>query len=116
MTICTNFNRPYLTDLKENISESIQNVSLIDGVKIDYHVIIPTHIHIIIILFDCKMSLGEIVRRFKATSSRITGIKLWQPNYYEHVIRNEKALYKIREYIQNNPLKKQIELDQIYEK
>jgi REP element-mobilizing transposase RayT len=62
------------------------------------------------------MSLGEIVRRFKATSSRITGIKLWQPNYYEHVIRNEKALYKIREYIQNNPLKKQIELDQIYEK
>ncbi len=116
VTICTNFNRPYLTDLKEEISESIQNLSLIDGVKIDYHVIMPTHIHIIFILFECKMTLGEIVRRLKATSSRITGIKLWQPNYYEHVIRNEKALYKIREYIQNNPLKEQIELDQIYEK
>jgi len=31
--------------------------------------------------------------------------KLWQRNYYEHVIRNEDELNKIREYIQNNPLK-----------
>jgi putative transposase len=116
VTICTNFNRPYLIDVKEKISESIHNLTLIDGVKIDYHVIMPTHIHMIIILFECKIPLGEVVRRFKAASSRITGIKLWQPNYYEHVIRSEKALYKIREYIQNNPLKEQIELNKIYER
>jgi putative transposase len=115
VTICTNFNRLYLIDVKEKISESIQRLTLIDGVKIDYHVIMPTHIHMIIILFECQMSLGEVVRRFKAASSRITGIKLWQPNYYEHVIKNEKALYKIREYIQNNPLKEKLELEQIYE-
>ena len=99
VTICTNFNRPYLTDLKEQISGCIQNLGLIEGIKIDYYVIMPTHIHMIIILFECKMTLGEIVRRFKASSSRITGIKLWQPNYYEHVIRNEKAFDNIREYI-----------------
>jgi len=29
----------------------------------------------------------------------------WQRNYYEHIIRNEKELNKIREYIHNNPLK-----------
>ena len=29
--------------------------------------------------------------------------RLWQRNYYEHVIRNEKELYKINEYIMNNP-------------
>lgn len=29
--------------------------------------------------------------------------KLWQPNYYEHVVRDERALAKIREYIQSNP-------------
>jgi putative transposase len=27
----------------------------------------------------------------------------WQPGYYEHVIRNEKALDRIRAYIANNP-------------
>ncbi|MBI4652088.1 hypothetical protein HY745_12600, partial [Candidatus Desantisbacteria bacterium] len=29
---------------------------------------------------------------------------IWQWNYYEHIIRNEKSLRKIREYIDNNPL------------
>jgi len=29
--------------------------------------------------------------------------KLWQRNYYEHIIRNENDLNRIREYIVNNP-------------
>lgn len=39
----------------------------------------------------------------------------WQRNYYEHVIRNEKALLKIREYIQNNPTVERIRFEQFYE-
>ncbi len=31
--------------------------------------------------------------------------KFWQRNYYEHIIRNEKSLKKIRRYIIDNPLK-----------
>ena len=31
--------------------------------------------------------------------------KLWQRNYYEHIIRNEKEYYKIIEYVRTNPLK-----------
>ncbi len=30
--------------------------------------------------------------------------RLWQRNYFEHIIRNEDELMKIREYIRNNPL------------
>ena len=30
--------------------------------------------------------------------------KLWQRNYYEHVIRDELALSRVRDYIANNPL------------
>jgi len=29
--------------------------------------------------------------------------RLWQRNYYERIIRNENELYKIRQYINNNP-------------
>ncbi len=36
--------------------------------------------------------------------SRFHG-RLWQRNYYEHVIRNEDDLHKIREYIRWNPAK-----------
>lgn len=44
-------------------------------------------------------------------AGRVLG-KLWQRNYWEHVVRNETELHNIREYIQNNP--KQWELDSLY--
>jgi hypothetical protein len=31
-------------------------------------------------------------------------IRLWQRNYYEHIIRDDESLNSIREYITNNPL------------
>lgn len=39
--------------------------------------------------------------------------KVWQRNYYEHVIRNEHDLYEIRKYIDENPIK--WTLDKYYE-
>jgi len=39
---------------------------------------------------------------------------LWQPNYFEHIIRNENALAKIREYIQNNPDVLKIKFEEFY--
>jgi len=39
--------------------------------------------------------------------------RLWQPNYYEHIIRNESALNKIREYIMNNPDKEKYDWDKL---
>ncbi len=56
-------------------------------------------------------TVGEIVRAFKARCTNAInqirntlGISLWQRNYYEHIIRDEKELNRIREYIINNPL------------
>ena len=34
-----------------------------------------------------------------------SGQPLWQRNYYEHVIRSEESLNRIREYIATNPLR-----------
>jgi REP element-mobilizing transposase RayT len=34
---------------------------------------------------------------------RFTG-KLWQRSYYEHIVRKDDDLNRIREYIVNNPL------------
>jgi REP element-mobilizing transposase RayT len=54
--------------------------------------------------------LPEIIRAFKTFSARrinqarnTPGIPVWQRNYYEHVIRNEEDLNKVREYISTNP-------------
>jgi putative transposase len=57
-------------------------------------------------------SLGAIVGSFKSVTARrinrirhTPGMDVWQRNYYEHIIRNEQALQRIREYIVNNPLR-----------
>ncbi len=61
-------------------------------------------------------SLGRIIQAFKSITTKeyILGVKkydwhpfrgrLWQRNYYEHIIRNEDELNDIREYIVYNPL------------
>ena len=56
-------------------------------------------------------SLSAIIQNFLSVTTRkinrirqTPGAKLWQRNYYEHIIRNDMDLQRIREYINNNPL------------
>ena len=57
-------------------------------------------------------SLGAIVGNFKSVTARrinrirkTPGAPVWQRNYYEHIVRDETELTRIREYIRLNPLK-----------
>jgi len=51
------------------------------------------------------LTTNEYLRRFKQEGwPRLAG-KLWQRNYYEHIIRHPDALQKIRRYIAENPTK-----------
>ena len=106
ITICTNYRKPYLTGKsKEIVAQFIEQLPYkISGVKVDYYRIMPYHIHLILVLEECRLELSEIIRRLKAVTTKQVRFRLWQPNYYEHVIRGDKALAKVREYIQNNPL------------
>ena len=56
--------------------------------------------------------LGRLIGAFKTVSTKkineirnTPGMKLWQRNYYEHIIRNEKELNIYRKYIDDNPSK-----------
>jgi REP element-mobilizing transposase RayT len=55
-------------------------------------------------------SLGAIIQNFKSISARkinqircMRGSPLWQRNYYEHIIRHDGELNRIRQYISDNP-------------
>ncbi len=93
-------------------------------VYLDAFVVMPNHVHGIIALLDesavgadfksapteTRHSLPEIVRAFKTFSARrinersnTVGQPVWQRNYYEHVIRDEPSLSRIRQYIAENP-------------
>jgi len=59
---------------------------------------------------ESRPTLGEIVRSYKAVSTRLirqtaNADFAWQRNYYEHIVRNDESLNRIREYILDNPLR-----------
>ena len=92
-------------------------------VELDEYVVMPNHFHGILIIQTRKdrsrpvptdalkiKSLSELIGAFKTTSSkriRENGFAYfqWQRSFYDHVIRDDDDLNRIREYIQNNPLK-----------
>ncbi|MCX6149524.1 MAG: hypothetical protein NTX22_03250 [Ignavibacteriales bacterium] len=97
-------------------------------VEVDYFVVMPNHLHGIIIIneqsshrrgevtsplrWKHRITLGKIIAYYKYQTTKIInqrdekiGEKIWQRNYYEHIIRNENDLFHIRQYIENNILK-----------
>ncbi len=102
------------------------------NIELDAFAVMPNHIHGIICiggtacepqgatvgaihelpLHRRKMALAKIVGYFKMnTAKRVNELRntpgqpLRQRNYYEHIIRNDDELNKIREYISTNPLR-----------
>lgn len=102
------------------------------SIKLDRFVVMPNHIHGIIIIVGAGLprpvdpltdegggetpplqnqpSLSRIIGYFKYQSAKkinelraTPGDKVWQRSFYEHVIRDDESLNRIREYIATNP-------------
>lgn len=102
-------------------------VNHVNGIELDVFVVMPNHVHGIVVIVGAgsepaptpNKPLSEIVRQFKTFSARrindlrnTRGIPVWQRNYYEHIIRDEKSYQRISEYIINNPV--QWQQDELY--
>jgi len=85
------------------------------GLELDAFVLMPNHLHAVLGLFcgdsgKAAPTLGTVMGFFKYESTKrvnamtgVVGAKVWQRSYYDHVIRDNKSLQAIREYIQTNP-------------
>ena len=92
------------------------------SLKIDQYVIMPNHIHAILLLEETagaspRPTIMDIVCAYKSLTTRLCKKvhpidKLFQTSFYEHVIRGREDYDEIAEYIVNNP--KQWELDNLY--
>jgi REP element-mobilizing transposase RayT len=103
--------------------------------RLDSSVVMPNHIHGTLVVGDNPRakhslaanasplhrpapkgthggSISAIVQNFKSTTTRrvhslttTKGLRLWQRGFYDHVIRDEPDLDRIRRYIEENPLR-----------
>ncbi len=139
VTICCHENKTYFgkvvkEKMKLNKFGTIANNCWQDipkhysNTKLDEYTIMPNHIHGIIILNNPNSvettymaslqakshTLGDIVGKYKAAVTRIirkSGFKefKWQSRFYDRIIRNERELLNIRNYIKQNPIRWDIE-------
>lgn len=89
----------------------------------DEWVVMPNHLHGIMILTEPdgmggsrtaptenRKPIGRLIGAFKTVSTKrlnamrnTPGVPVWQRNYYEHIVRSEESLDRIRRYIVDNP-------------
>ena len=126
-------NRMYLNQIGKIVAEEWINTRKIrPKFQLDEWIIMPNHLHGIVIIDENILGLGErnrdilgarnaplrqepnsissFVAGFKsAVTKRINllrnnrDIPIWQRNYYESIIQDEQSLLAIQEYILNNP-------------
>ena len=92
------------------LSEYFQNL------VIDEYVIMPNHVHIIFIVDEKSgYNLSSIIQSYKSACVREGKEKgyiiKWQRSFFDHIIRDEKSLVNIKEYIRNNPLKWELDVE-----
>ncbi len=107
------------------------------AIELDEFVIMLNHVHGIIVIVDPvgpihesalpktvaerrAMLLPKIIGRFKMNSAKrinelrgMPGVPIWQRNYFDHIIRNDKSLHRIRDYIAANPQRWQYDKENV---
>ena len=108
-------------------AEWLRSARIRGEIELDAFVVMPNHVHGIVVIRDVgahgraplptalrrsPRSLGSFIAGFKsAATKRINairgtpGVPVWQRNYYEHVIRDDDDLGRVRRYIAENPLR-----------
>ena len=91
------------------------------GITLDEFVMMPDHIHFILWLAgtaENPLLLSRVVGAYKSLTT-VAWIKynkargsvcsehLWQSRYFDHIIRNDEDLELTRQYIRDNPRRKQ---------
>lgn len=117
ITICTENKKHFFGEIVEEtmklneigklVQRNIEKLEEIyNSIKIDKFVVMPNHLHIIIIIDkETDLTIPRIIKQYKEWITKTIKKSIWQKSYYDHIIRNEKDYYRIWKYIDENILK-----------
>jgi len=131
VTICTHDKKQILSRIETGTAYTKANVVLTElgqivrdvlevlperyGFRLEACVIMPNHIHMLLMkeTQESNKTVGQVMGAFKSLVTNqwckvcdargMTAGKLWQRNYYDHILRNEADYIEKRRYIEENP-------------
>lgn len=98
-------------DLNQLILDVLQEEQERQNCAVFSYCLMPNHLHFLVSPCEEGISVLTFTDRFKGKSTNRSWAvgwrgKLWQPRYYDHIVRAEEDLRAIAEYILNNPVRK----------
>ena len=116
-----------LNAVGKTVEQAILNIEThYPGVTVEKYVVMPNHVHLLLLLqqYDvlgnpasgrliiAPTALSNIIRQLKSYVTKRLGQNIWQKSFHDHVVRNDADFRRIWTYIDENPLK--WELDEYY--
>ena len=112
---------PQLSRAGQIVEQAIRNIaSHYPAIAVDHYVVMPNHIHLLLQIRTDESgrpmvapTISTVVQQMKGYVTKQLGVSIWQKLFHDHVVRNEKDYQIIWEYIENNPIR--WELDCFYD-
>jgi len=102
-----------LTELGQIVDDTLMELSAQYGTRIAAYSIMPNHIHMILLIEDAEITVGRFVGAVKSVvsnrwrkicdSRNILMGRLWQRDFYDHILRSEADYLEKLKYIDENP-------------
>lgn len=112
ITICCNFKHNYFesdTVVQECI-KILKDVSEEYGFRVYLWTFMPGHLHLSVVGDSANANLRKMIKGFKQKCGfwfkKEYNKQLFQPGYYDHIIRKEEGIENVMRYIANNPVRK----------
>ena len=103
-----------LLTIGEIVDKKIRNLSQVFDRFVDKYLIMPNHIHLLVLLQGKGVAntLSDMLCALKSRTTKLTnemdgqaGRRIWQRSFHDHIIQDEKDYLKIWQYIDENPVR-----------
>ena len=111
VTLCTHRKiRAFISDtVVSRILEILMERAYQQGFSLLAYCFMPDHLHLLILGKEETADLRDLIRTFKQKAGywyrQTYKVSLWQPSYYDHVLRREEGVKAAARYIVENPIR-----------
>jgi putative transposase len=112
LTICTHRRNPYFVNaaVVSLVLSKIRQCGPAYNFAVFTYCFMPDHVHLIVTATSEAADLRKFVSMMKQVAGHAhkctTGSPLWQPSYYDHVLRNDEETAKAVRYVLENPVRR----------
>lgn len=105
--------RNKFSEYGKTVETAILNISeKYPTVVVDKYCVMPNHIHLIVYIGNeyggriiSAPTLSVVIGQMKSWVTKMCGFPIWQKSFHDHIIRNKNDYLKISEYIEQNPIR-----------